>query len=398
MQDIHIAVINQTNPAHVNPTLSVVETLVRRGNRVTYVTSERHEADVARLGAEVILSPRFEFPFNQPSDPSAPIGKQYCTDLVDLAIRTLPAIRPFYERNVPDLILFDSSAVAGIVLAEQLSVPMIRMTPGLTYVKEHWDHSIFPTEFRDLMIRIGARLDAFCQDHGVDRKDVLFTGREPVIYFYFPELKLSAPDRRDDLYAARCAPERPCLERWHSKRPKGKRAVLISASTVYDQGPAYYKTCVEALSELQLHCVLSLGSHIDSASFGALPDNCEVVQGIPQIMLMPHVDVIVCLGGMSTFIEAMYHGLPPVMLTHGKANAEIYADNIEQHGLGIHLRGAHPTAASIKDAVARILADEALNARVKQTQRRVKNSAGAEEVANWIEQQLERLRPRHASR
>lgn len=396
MQEVHIAIINQTNPAHVNPTLSLVDTLVRRGNRVTYVTSERHEAELAQLGAEVVLSPRWEFPFNQPNDPSVPVSKQYCTDPLDLATRTLPAIRPFYERNVPDLILFDSSAVAAVALAEQLSVPAIRMTPGVTYEKNNLDHPML-AQFRDFMTNLGARMDAFCQDNGADRKDALFTGREPIIYFYLPELRLNAPQRRDELYAARCAPERPCIGRWHSKCPKGGRSVLISASTVYDQGPAYYKTCVEALSELQLHCVLALGGHIDVASFGSLPDNCEVVQGIPQIMLMPHVDVMVCLGGMTTSMEALYHGLPLLMLTHGKANAEIYADNIERHGLGIHLKGPHPTAAGIKDGVARILADEALNARVKQAQKRVRNSAGAEEVANWIEQRLERLQPRHPS-
>jgi MGT family glycosyltransferase len=391
MNNLHIAILNQTTPAHVNPTLAVVETLARRGHRVSYVISELYASEVTRLGGEVVLSPRFEFPFNQPSDPAAPVSKQYCTDVFDFATRTLTAVRPFYERHVPDVILFDPANFAGLVLAEQLSVPTIRMTPGLTYEKECLDHASLTAGFREHMIRLSNRVDDFYHRHGINRKDELFIGREPSIHFYLQELRLiQLPPREDELFAPRCPAERLCRERWQSKRPAGKRAALISSSTMYEQGPAYYRSCLEALSELQLHCILALGASIDLASFGNLPANCEVVQGIPQIVLMPHVDVMVCLGGLTTVMEALYHGLPLVMLTHGKAHAEVYANDVEKHGLGIHLKGPHPTAESVRSCVARAMGDAPLNMRVKEAQQRVRSSAGAEEVANWIEHHLER--------
>lgn len=393
MKDLHIAIVNQPNPAHVNPTLSVVETLVRRGYRVTYVTSERYAAEITRLGAEVLVGPRFEFPFKQPNDPHVPIGKQHSPDLIDLAVRTVTVALPFYQRHVPDLILFDTSALAGLVLAERLSVPRIRMTPGLTYEKEYVDHPSFPTEFREFMNGFSDKVDAFCRSQGIPRRGALYIGDEPALHFYLRELRLiQLEQRRSHLHAARCAAERPYVNKWQGARRAGKRSVLISASTVYEQGPAYYRLCMEALRELQLHCVLAVGIGIDIAAFGTLPDDCEIVQGLPQIALMPHVDVIVCLGGMTTVMEALYHGLPLVMITHGKAHAELYANNVESHGLGIHLKGPEPNAAAVKNCVARILGDAAMGERIKQAQRRVKSAAGGEEVANWIEQQLEQYR------
>ena len=60
MTNRHIAFFSVPYPPHVNPTLAIVSVLVRRGYRVTYVTSDTFAARVAALGAfEVVSCPIF---------------------------------------------------------------------------------------------------------------------------------------------------------------------------------------------------------------------------------------------------------------------------------------------------------------------------------------------------
>ena len=52
--DRHIAFVSLPAHGHVNPTLSVVTELVRRGWRISYVTAERFGPEVEKTGATLV--------------------------------------------------------------------------------------------------------------------------------------------------------------------------------------------------------------------------------------------------------------------------------------------------------------------------------------------------------
>src|SRR5882757_9599511 len=56
----HIAFLSFPHPPHVNPTVPIVSVLVRRGFRVSYVTSQRFRDRLLGVGAEVIACQSFD--------------------------------------------------------------------------------------------------------------------------------------------------------------------------------------------------------------------------------------------------------------------------------------------------------------------------------------------------
>src|SRR5690348_5163333 len=110
MKRAHIAFVSFPHHPHVNPTLPIVSTLVRRGFRVTYATSEKFAARVAAVGAEVVLCPPFEVStLSQGEDEKDRFSHPFCR----LAIRTLKKLTSFYENDHPDVIVYDLLAFAG---------------------------------------------------------------------------------------------------------------------------------------------------------------------------------------------------------------------------------------------------------------------------------------------
>ena len=386
MKNSHIAIINVPAPVHVNPTLSVVRTLVRRGYRVTYVTSQRFTSKISNLGAEVLLCPILEFPFNQNEQRDLPVENQYATSFTDLASRTLRLVSPFYEKNIPTMFLYDTLAFAGRVLAQRLRIPAISMTPQLAFSRDNLAEPLVPSEWRDYMLAHSRKSDGFFREHGIPLTDVELSAQEPAIYFYPKELQLNRVSDAASLYAARCAAERPDVEPWKTKGD-GRPSIVISTSTTFCQDASYYEMCMRALASLNWHVVLAIGKNNDPASFSDLGPNSEIVSNVPLVAVMPRVDLMICLGGMTTITEAMYHGIPLVMLTHGIPEAEMYAENAQSAGLGLHLvKGA--TVGDIRNAVVRLSQDIAIRARVHEMQRVVKRSPGAEELVNWLEEHM----------
>jgi MGT family glycosyltransferase len=146
--------------------------------------------------------------------------------------------------------------------------------------------------------------------------------------------------------------------------------------------------CIEALSGLRWHVVLAIGDNNDPASFRPLPPHFEVIQHIPQIQVLPYTDLLICLGGMATSVEAMYHGIPLLMMTHGHAEPELYADNMVRLGLGKHLKRAETNTENVRNSVLQLSTDGALLHRVKDMQHVVQRDPGGEETVNRMEEYL----------
>jgi MGT family glycosyltransferase len=389
----HVAIFSVPIPALVHPTLSLVAALVRRGYRVTYVTSERFATEVALLGAEVVRCPRIDFPFKEGGD-DMPIEHQYVRDPVTLASRTLPLASAFYEVNRPDLIVYDSMAFAGMVVADMGGARAIRMSNQFDYSKETINSALIPLEWKEVQLRLEKQANEFFASHGSTRRNVILENKEHTIYFYLKDLRLGESTGGPEIFhAARCVAERPNVRPWMSSARSNTPSALVASSTTYGQDPQYYKNCLVALSQLGWETVLAVGSNSNLGEFDSLPRYCQPVQNIPLAAIMPRVDLIICGAGMATAMEALYHGVPMLMLTSGRAELEAYGQQFHNHGMGIHVPKSSASAEHVAQCAVRMLDDSELRSKVKRAQDAVKKSAGAEDLVNWLEEHI-----RHARR
>jgi len=153
--------------------------------------------------------------------------------------------------------------------------------------------------------------------------------------------------------------------------------------------------CIDALSSLDLHVVLAIGDHNDAACLGTLPPHFEVLQGIPQMQVMPHAALLIFHGGMVTAAEALYHGVPLLLITHGNVECEAYAEHMAQLGVGIHLRKAETNVDSIRKSAVQIVRGTEIRSMVKEMSRIVRREAGGEDTANRIEEYIESVSTDH---
>ena len=68
------------------------------------------------------------------------------------------------------------------------------------------------------------------------------------------------------------------------------------------------------LRDEQLNLILTVGRNRDPQEFGEQPDNVHVERYIPQNLLLPYCDLVLCHGGSGTMMDALSYGLPLVMI------------------------------------------------------------------------------------
>jgi MGT family glycosyltransferase len=378
MRRHHIAYLTFPHASHVNSSFSVVSTLAKRGYRVSYVSSERFLQKVAGLGIETLTCPVLPKYIVQPEV----LGDSQEHPFITLASATLANVLPFYEENRPDLIAYDDLCLAGRLTAELLRVPSVRMSPCLALSVEGLSRQLKSVPHRDTVLAVEAEVARFLETFGGSGH--FFFHNEGFNVYSYPKVFQLEDDiaSANSLYAGRCAGEQRIRGVWQPKNTGERPVLLVSTSTFYLRGPDYFKMCVDALRDLRWHVVLAIGDNNDPRMFDALPPHFEILQGVPQFEALRYVDLLIALGGTATTMEAMYYGIPLLLITDGHPEPELYADNVVRLGLGRHLRKGEVTAETVRSSVIQISGDEDLLRRVRQMQLVVQREPGGEETVN----------------
>jgi len=384
MRKIHIAFINLPTPSNVNPTFPVVSVMVRRGYRVTYVTSDRFAAQVSNLGAEVVRCSAFKFfeEIEGHKGDSRPA-------MVVYAEKMLAEITEFYENSRPDLIIYDYMAFSGRILAQRWNIRAIQTSPDLP--EDVRNEGRLVKNFAGTGVaEYAAQVDDYFKQHGIVDHRVPFYDRLNI--FFVP--RIFQPPGEDVFgprffYAGRCAGEQDPYGDWQCDDSDERPIVLLGTSTTYIEGADYFGMCTRALHGLGCRMVIHAGDKLDAASLRSLPSDCEVVRATTLVRLFRDARLLICHGGLITPAESAYYGVPLLMTTQGFPELEMWADIVAASGLGIHLKKRDTNPESIRRSAQRLMTDPSVLDRVRQIQRRIRQEPGAEETVNQIEEYLE---------
>jgi len=335
------------------------------------------------LGAEIVSCESFDLAsvFRQQSPDEDVAEFPFCR----LAIRTLLQVENFYRSDRPDLIIYDTVAFAGRILANRLQTPSVQMTPDMVLHRHLFTEQVSDAEFRTQLLAAEKQSDTFFSRYGI-RGNLLFH-REGLNIFFLPET--FQPERvrsADCISAGRCHGEQPLRGHWSAARANGRPIVLVSSSTSYLRGPEYFRMCVESLRELELHTVLAIADADDPAALGRLPSHFEVIQRTSHLSILPYASVFVCMGSAGSAAEAAFNGVPVIVRDEGIPELAWYCNAIAKTGLGIHLSKSETTIDSLRDATLRALSDGDFRSRVRNLQQRLLGEAGSEQVVDRIEQ------------
>ncbi len=161
----------------------------------------------------------------------------------------------------------------------------------------------------------------------------------------------------------------PCLQRETraedtahpalSALPAEGLRVYVSLGTVFNGKPAVYAKILDGLATTGAHVVVSAGDSHRALAARAWP-RTRVFHSVPQVALLPKVDVVVTHGGNNTVQECLAAGRPMVVLPFG-GDQLVNAARVAQLGVGVGLAARSFDEGEVAAAVIRVrgLADKA---------------------------------------
>ena len=346
---------------HTNPTLPLVTELVRRGERVSYYSSEDFQQAIEQTGA-TFRSYGETFPF----DAARASENQFTVFLEHLQASKLILERllPYIRAERPDAILYDQLAVWGPYLAQILNAPticsvsMFVITPRMllsdpAQIRNRLISGSLVQQMRTLAAQISAtyhvrNVSIFDMANNQGQLNIVYTSRafQPDSSSFDDTYKFVGPS----LLPRATAPAFP-YERLDPERP----LIYISLGTLFNAQPEFYRHVLAAFVQSRYQIVLSLGYKTPLAALGDIPANFIVQPSVPQLDILQRAALFITHGGMNSVSEALYYGVPLLSIPQS-ADQPWVTRRVVQLGAGKMLRRSHVHAQQLRGVAEEILA------------------------------------------
>ncbi|WP_434047933.1 MULTISPECIES: macrolide family glycosyltransferase [Sorangium] len=353
---------------HVNPTIGLVRELVRSGFDVHYYTGARFEGLISSTGA------RFkDYGMTLPT-------LDQSENLVHSTNIMLECGEILYERMrgelaelKPDLIIHDGVCGWAKCIAAALGVPAVSSISSFAMNESilRGLNSLPET------VKFFARL--FLSRHG--KRFFALVGRQnerlkasglPVPARGLDLVEFStSPEKLNIVYSTRAWQPQgssfdnsykfigPTIaprgeEAFDHEKQENKPLVYVSMGTILNRDVNLYRTCFQALGDLDVSVILSAGKGADLLKGQEIPGNFRVYSHVPQIEVLKMADLFVSQGGLNSVNEAMFFEVPMVVVPV-TGEQTLNARRVSEAGAGILLKKLG--ASTLRSAVERILRD-----------------------------------------
>jgi MGT family glycosyltransferase len=172
--------------------------------------------------------------------------------------------------------------------------------------------------------------------------------------------------------------------------------VLVSLGTVnVGAGDRFFHETIEAFDGLRVGADGAAGGDrpvqavvvAPPERFADTPGNVLVLESVPQLDLLAHLDAVVCHAGNNTVCEALAHGLPLVMAPI-RDDQPIVAEQVVGAGAGLRVRFGRVCAPELRRVVAEVIDDDTYRQGARRVQESFRAAGGATTAADLLEAQL----------
>ncbi|UOZ10434.1 macrolide family glycosyltransferase [Amycolatopsis sp. WQ 127309] len=386
----HIVMVGCSAPSHVYPSLGVIRELVRRGHRVSYVVGAPLAGLVAPTGASVVEHPTI-FPLGEaavwPDDPADAMRV-----FLDEAIAIHPRLTSVFDEDRPDLLLYDIGGLGAPVLGRRYGVPAVQLSPTLVAWDGYDDDMaevLAPIKASPSGVDYAATYTAWLRASGISADAWDWIGHPPQVLSLIPRAMQPHADRVGDhvRFVGPCLdPSRPADRSW--KPPvSGRRVLLVSFGTAFNDQLDVYRACVEAFAS-EWHVVMSIGKHVSPDALGPLPPSVEVFESVPQLAVLEAASAFITHAGMGGATESLWFGVPTVAIPQA-ADQFGNAAQLEALGVGKHLPASSVTAESLRKAVDEVSSSPSVASRLAELKAEIRGHGGVAAAADAVESYLD---------
>ena len=261
----------------------------------------------------------------------------------------LPGVLDACAEWRPHLVVRETCEFAGYLAAERRDIPHARVGIGLGS-SEDFISNIVTGVLADLRAELGLPVDPSGERlHSAPFLTLTPRGMEdpaapgPLGALRFRELNPGTPNGLPSWWPG---DDRPLVY-----------LTFGSVAPTMDLFPSLYRAAIEALGELAVRVLVTVGRDRDPASLGPLPPNVHAERWVPQRQVMPHASAMVCHGGFGTVRMGLTSGIPLVVLPLF-ADQPHNARRVAQLGAGISLERGPEGVSELAQAVEVVLEDD----------------------------------------
>lgn len=341
---------------HVHPLVPVAQALAAAGHAVAFVCSEDNRPAIEAIDFPFFpagTSMRELMPALMPRMMAIPPSERDSWVMGEafggvLTERILPDLLTICRDWRPDLLVRDAIEFGGCIAAEHLGLPHASVEVG-TFIPPPWVAQHAGPNLQRLRVGLDLAPDPTL--------DMLY--RYLHLAFVPPSYQDPATPRPPTAHALRSVvfdrSGGETLPPWVRRQSDAPVVYFTLGVTFNALAKELFAPAIAGLRDEPIELVVTVGRDQDPAQFGPQPPNVHIERYIPQSLLFPRCDLIVCHGGWGTVLAALSEGLPLVLLPIG-ADQPQNAARCASLGVGVTIGPEERTPTAIRAAVREVLA------------------------------------------
>lgn len=374
-----VLMVNLPYAGHTNPTLPLAEELVSRGHDVAYINAPEWRTRIEATGASFV--PYVDYPAGL----SAREQKRRC---FKAAYETAMQVGSQY-----DLLIYEMFFYLGKTLADRIGIPCVRLWSQPAWNRETVAYyrktsPLWSLSCRLIEMQFMSRQTAMQLGVAGKRMVEAIVGDVPGLNIVCVPRELQPlGDTFDDRFLFAC-PKIRSVAGPGQIIPYGEMMhpiIYISMGSLMSSR-IFCRRCIRAFGGKEMSVILNTG-RVPPESLGKLPPNIYAYSFVPQLEVLSHADLFITHGGMNSINEAIYFGVP--MLVMPVINDQpINAAQVERLGIGERTRAFPTTAGRLYRSARRVLANDGIKARALALRQQIRLEMEADAVVERIEQYL----------
>ncbi|AGE77890.1 TPA: macrolide family glycosyltransferase [Bacillus thuringiensis] len=388
----NVLVINFPGEGHINPTLAVVSELIQRGETVVSYCIEDYRKKVEATGAEFRVFENFLSQINimeRVNEGGSPLTM--LSHMIEASERIVTQIVEETKEEKYDYLIYDNHFPVGRIIANILQLPSVSSCTTFAvnqYINFHDEQEARQVDEMDPLYQSClAGMERWNKQYGMKCNSMYDIMNHPgdITIVYTSKEYQPRSEVFDESYkfVGPSIATRKEVGSFPTEDLKNEKVIFISMGTVFNEQPALYEKCFEAFKDVDATVVLVVGKKINISQFENIPKNFKLYNYVPQLEVLQHADVFVTHGGMNSSSEALYYGVPLVVIPV-TGDQPFVAKRLTEVGAGIRLNRNELTSELLRETVKKVMDDVTFKENSRKVGESLRNAGGYQRAVEEI--------------